>query len=586
MKTPKVLLFLAIFLIFLQANSQKVIFQKNINKLKGEYSNDLFGVNNIISQNNIITYLTLLNSEGNLIKGNIKKSNFKILKSTLSQDYLDINNISALVNSNGFLFYDLFNNSHFEVPKGSGKQSVFDSHIWINGFDDNDSLHLAGELFGNHGYDYKVGPVASNYSNSNYQIKYNRLWKINKSDVDYHVIHYNDNGYVTPETIQNWPGNGNTSNGESAILAPFMDLNGNNIYEPSLGEYPLIRGDQAIYFIFNDDTIHNSTGGNKLKFEIHGMLYSFNNLSDSALFNTVFLTYKILNRSTVNYHNLKIGIFTDIDLGYQWDDYIGCDSVLNFFYGYNSDDFDGDTNNIMYGAKPPAQGVVILNYPINNFMYFFNSSGALGAPNNNLEFYRIMNNQWKDGTPLTYGNNGYGSGAPTNFAFSGQPENINGWNEVIPNDIFGVASLGPFSLSVGDSICVDVAFPFARDYTGTNLTSLSLLRQRVQSLKTFYNSQNYYCLSVIQNVSELNNNTNTITFYPNPSEGIFTIYQKEFSNPFCIKIFNVLGKCVLVTKIYENDFPIDISQQSSGIYYYQTFDKNGNLTKGKLTIRK
>jgi hypothetical protein len=60
------------------------------------------------------------------------------------------------------------------------------------------------------------------------------------------------------------------------------------------GDYPLIRGDQALFFIFNDDrNVHSETQGNKLKAEIHGMAYVFDLPGDTAFNNTIFMNYKI-----------------------------------------------------------------------------------------------------------------------------------------------------------------------------------------------------------------------------------------------------------------------------------------------------
>jgi hypothetical protein len=364
-----------------------------------------------------------------------------------------------------------------------------------------------------------------------------------------------------PDVIQNWPANGNTSNGEASLLAPFVDFNNNGIYEPNLGEYPYIRGDQAIYFMINDDMVHGESGGKKLGIEVHGLLYSFNNPSDSALFNTVFLTYNIINRSAINYHDVQIGIFSDLDIGYANDDYIGCDSVLNFFYGYNGDEMDGDGTGNTYGAHPPAQGVALLNHPMSKFVIYFNNNDSLSSPPNNS--YNI------------------------NFPYSGEPENGTGWIEdSIAGERKGEASIGPFSLAAGSDLCVEVAFPFARDYTGTSVTSVALLRQRVQAIKTFFTAQNYDCLTAPQGIQALNQSSNAITVFPNPSDGIFTVHQNDFIKSYQIKVFNVLGKCVLDTKISHNDMQLNLSQQPSGIYFYQVVDDLSNSKTGKLIIQK
>ncbi|MBA3899425.1 MAG: hypothetical protein H0X62_04310, partial [Bacteroidetes bacterium] len=133
------------------------------------------------------------------------------------------------------------------------------------------------------------------------------MWKINKSDIDNHISNFATAGYILPASIANWPGNGNTANGEMALLAPYFDVNLNDKYDPQNGDYPLIRGNQAIFFIFNDDKVPHSSGAVKMGIEVHGMAYSFSNLSDSALNHAVFVNYEIYNRSSNNYNDVYLG---------------------------------------------------------------------------------------------------------------------------------------------------------------------------------------------------------------------------------------------------------------------------------------
>jgi hypothetical protein len=201
----------------------------------------------------------------------------------------------------------------------------------------------------------------------------------------------------------------------------------------------------------------------------------------------------------------------------------------------------------------------------------------------------IMHGRWKDNTLLTYGGNGYGGTIPTNFAFSGEPENGSGWSEVSVQDISGdrrgVASIGPFSLAAGSDLCVEVAFPFARDYTGTSVTSVALLRQRVQAIKTFFTAQNYDCLTAPQGIQALNQSSNAITVFPNPSDGIFTVHQEGTPQQATLFIYNVLGQCVYSTKINADDTFINLSAQPAGFYHYKITDNKHYTYSGKIIIK-
>jgi len=252
--------------------------------------------------------------------------------------FLDINNINALFNAAGSHFWDAngTGDAMFEVPKGSGLNTMFTSDIWIGGLDSNDSLHLAAQIYrsGGNNEDFWAGPImdAMQYSSTQDSI-WNHLWKVHKCDIDSHIAYWNQPGYVAPQVIIDWPAHGDVSLGQAYNLAPFFDRTGDNIYDPYDGDYPLIKGDQAIYIIRNDDrNIHTESGGKKLRIEIHEMAYAFNCPADSALWNTIFVNYKIINRSNNAYDSTYIGIHGDMDIGCYTDDYIGCDVQRGSFF--------------------------------------------------------------------------------------------------------------------------------------------------------------------------------------------------------------------------------------------------------------
>ena len=59
-------------------------------------------------------------------------------------DFLNVNNISALISPFGNHFWDL-DSSRFEVPKGSGKHAIFNHALWIGGLDSANMLLQPGE---------------------------------------------------------------------------------------------------------------------------------------------------------------------------------------------------------------------------------------------------------------------------------------------------------------------------------------------------------------------------------------------------------------------------------------------------------
>src|ERR1039457_3959986 len=234
-----------------------------------------------------------------------------------SCDSLYLNNINARFTVNGIHFFGP-DGGKFEVPKFSGKSTIYNNTLWMGGMIDT-TLYLAGQRYGqgptqgdpySHA-DFFPGPVmdSSAYSITR-DTTWDYIWNLTRSQIDYHKLHWTDNGYVPIHDILTWPGNGNVSLGQAARLAPFFDRNNDGIYNPYDGDYPLIKGDQSLFFIFNDDrNSHSETNGRKMKVEIHGMAYAWDMPGDSAFNNTIFLNYTIFNRSNRTYLNTFIGTF-------------------------------------------------------------------------------------------------------------------------------------------------------------------------------------------------------------------------------------------------------------------------------------
>ena len=63
------------------------------------------------------------------------------------------------------------------------------------------------------------------------------------------------------------------------------------------GDYPAIKGDQAIWWIMNDlNQGHMESQADPLGIELHGMAYAYNS-NNTAVNNTIFMEYTIINRS-------------------------------------------------------------------------------------------------------------------------------------------------------------------------------------------------------------------------------------------------------------------------------------------------
>ena len=322
-------------------------------------------------------------------------------------DSVNINRINARVLVHGDVFHNLESNTPAcEFPAGSGKHINFASSLWMSGYDSGGQLHVSAQTYRERGNDYWPGPLDTadtlTYATSQ---NWAKIWKVNRADIQLFQsmpVHTTMN---TPLNILTWPANGNIdAEGNGGIplvidwdMAPFVDLNGNGIYEPILGEYPDIKGDQALWWVYSDNgPTHSESNGKPLGLEIHAMAYAYNR--GTLIDNVIYFDYKILNRSVNNYDSLRIGVWDDVEIGSAYDDYVGFDSSHRMGIGYNGDDCDdcsGGASSTGYGLKIPMVGMTMIvlpgdssgSYiPAGEFIAYENGFSVIGNPNGDIQY--------------------------------------------------------------------------------------------------------------------------------------------------------------------------------------------------------
>lgn len=434
------------------------------------------------------------------------------------------------------------------------KPLIYSSSVWIGGKDKNDSLHLAAMMYRQAGQDYFPGPVSTK-SDSTFA-RFNQLFKVRRSEVNDHIA-----GISTSQSIKDWPGNGNSSFGEPLTIAPFNDNNLDGNYEWSQNDYPLIRGDVSTFTIFNDQGNHTETGGKSMGIDVRQMTYVFNDNAD--LRDVIFVQLQVVNRSDTNYHDVHLGIFSDFDIGDFENDFVGCDTQLNLYYGYNGKPDDGAFG---FGNRPPAVGVLFLNHKLNAFTPFNNDVNRTnGNPFFPTDFYNYLS-----GLDLNGNHFKTPTGDNTRVQFYGDVRKSDDWTEESagnhPGDRRGLGSFGPFDLNAGDDICLDVAYIITRGKD--NLHSVDLLKTRAAKIQSMFNAktlQNHWAFCANDPVSVEPVETSNPKVYPNPaSSGLFIeTPEKHQINNF--RIIDMAGKTVCEGKV-QTDNRIDISMLSSGMY--------------------
>ncbi len=342
-----------------------------------------------------------------------------VCKRAQSTAELNINNVRALINAYGNMWYD-GSIARYNVPRDGNSTPLFCAALWIGGTDVNDQLRIAALTFGSAGDDYWPGPLTVDGTADvtlevcNY---YDQHFKITQEEVrnfmsmfDYPaeggtpVRNDNYDEAAISDAIKNWPAHGNFNN-QSHYLAPFCDVDGDGEYSYQNGDYPyydfdnelcprtlkaalkpgenytpkptmedsagivhggllsdqVLKGDQTIWWVFNDmGNVHTESGGASIGMEIRAQAFAFS--TNNEINNMTFYSYEIINRSTYELRNTYFSQWVDPDLGSPADDYVGCDVKRGLGYCYNGKPQD-DPGTGRYSGIPPAVGIDFFQGP-------------------------------------------------------------------------------------------------------------------------------------------------------------------------------------------------------------------------------
>lgn len=380
-------------------------------------------------------------------------------------------------------------------PNGTSKSPLYTAGLWIVGkHRPTDSLRTAVM---NYAVEYQPGKILSTFNTTTNSASaadapgksIYHLYKINRGD----AVEGNPD-------YDNWPGD---------LGAPFTDKNGNGLWNKGVDE-PLKWGDQQLWSVSNDADYdkHKGVGATKpMGIELQSTFFGYDR--PGALSNTVFIRYKIINRSDADYDSVFVGMWSDTDLGYGDDDMVGVDTTLSLSYNYNGDDVDEGTRG--YGTSPPSTGFILLqgpkvetnsssdtafsegnkrsgfkNLPIFSYLGYFKGSFLYPEPPINAQplFAPSLFNNMKG----LHANTGAhfvdpATNKPSRFLFSGDPVANNGagsgWTQstsgVIGTDVRSMLATGPFTLAKGDTQEIVWAYVIAQD-TG-RLSSITLLKK-------------------------------------------------------------------------------------------------------------
>ncbi len=485
------------------------------------------------NNNKIVLVLTLFAMVGIVVTANARPYNKSgkrtsqrtgQLKSTASckpaegSIDLDINNVRARLMTGGDMWWDIGTaEARYEVPKGTRKNALFAGSVWIGGLDAQGQLKVAAQTYRQDGNDYWPGPLDPNTAEIDASdcSEWDRFWKVNRADIT-KFRELQDKSAVESdpdlEAIYQWPAKGNTAavgRNQNPLnidatkdYAPFVDVNNDGEYHAVDGDYPDINGDQFIWWVFNDKgnvKQQSNTEGIGVEVQASAFAYSTKDFLNDA----TFYNYRLINRGGLRLDSTYISTWTDADLGYYRDDYIGCDTTRGLGILYNGSSVDGQGQVNSYGSEIPMVGVDFFKGPIRRydsagtiveeqlnmeaFTYYNNDFSVIGNPNNGIEIYYYMTGSITNGQRFSNDFKGpntnstaFGDGPTTSYVFYGDPGVPTEWSECTCNNPVGdrrfVHSSGPFTLEPGVVNDITIGAVWVSDVGGCPNTSFKKIR--------------------------------------------------------------------------------------------------------------
>lgn len=503
-----------------------------------------------------------------------------------ASNFIDGNNIKALINADGTLFYRNSDSTVIcEYPKNTGRHFFTGAHLWIGGFDTQGQLKVAAQTHGlGDNRDFWSGILnQSNQCSPVVSAAWNHVWKMTRTDIEQFRAAYNSgNPSNIPASVREWPAAGNVNakgaNGTDIYqymipgrqYAPFIDADADGIYNPTQGDYPKIQGEQMMWIAYNDMVdVKQSTGSLGIGLEIHASMWCYkrNTIAD----NIVFVKYDVHNRGNLKLDSCKMALWANPDLGELEDDYAGVDTLRGMGYVYNSQPTDGSgqPGSGTYGANPPAAGVLFLqNHGFNSFLV---NRGFLPyeqtEPHNAAEFYKVMTGHTIMGTPINpIFDNNY-------FMFNDKPGTgpddectlNNG-----PSDRRFTMATGLFTLLPQSTEQVTMAFFISPDAGGCPNVDLTGLNATADTARNLFDSPPPSPTSVTP-ISRV-----PFRLYPNPtSDELILEAPKAFGPRTSCKVFDMLGREVLSPRhINANRIVLHTKALASGVYLIRLQDED------------
>ena len=468
-----------------------------------------------------------------------------------AQTDMDINNVRARLTTGGDVWWNGSDGRYVvpKVPPGVPEvSSIFAGAVWLGGKDPGGGLKVAAQQYGRSGgnFDFYSGPLTDEgLTSKDTCARWDKFFTVAGESIrELRAAFEEADGQqldpgTLPDDILGWPATGNeyffdvhgfdlpnTTQG----LAGFWDEDLDGIYDPTLGDYPIIeiRGcgetpqfpEEMTFWIYNDaGNIHRESNlPTQIQMEVQVQAFAYTTSDD--INSMTFQRYKLINRAPEDIFDTYFAMWVDADLGCFQDDYVGTDTTRSLAYVYNSDARDGlgTTCNCdgveTYCDEVPILGVDYFRGPrrpifdengnqigeeelgMSSFITIYNA--GIGSPDPGTtdpgtaqEYYNYLEGRWLDGSVLQNCGDGYdedGSCDPTRFVFSDAPNVTGGFNMVTADlgvrDPRTLQASGPFTLQPGavNELIVGVVWVPDQTYPNPSIQRLQQADDLAQSL--------------------------------------------------------------------------------------------------------
>ena len=465
---------------------------------------------------------------------------------------IDINQISMVVKNTGSFAFDTQTGSAgLEFPKGSGRTAVFAGGLWVGALVGGEPRVSVAEYSDDYRPGMAVGGVA--------EAPGAPALKVYKLD------------RVYPDATSRDAALADYTLGAVPRGAPPVTVLGDGTLS--------IAGDQMLWSVFNDlgkGSAHNGAGSAlPLGLEVQQTTWAYNR--PGVLGNTLFMRYRLINRSASTLSQTRVSLWSDPDLGGFVDDLVGCDTTRSLGFCYNATNTDQQ-----YGAAPPAVGFDLLQGPsgagVGLTMRSFNRYVNGTDPQDSIATYNLMQGLNSDGSPQVDPISTLG----TPYAVPGDPVLNQGWLDSSPSDRRMMLTSRPFTLAPGATNELVCAIIVAQG--SDRLDSVTLLKAQDQVVQTAFDANTIGLLDAPNSAAA---SLTLAAPWPNPARGAFTVtYSLPATGSATLELIDVAGRLVLARALDarragSHTVTLDAPRErlAAGVYFVRLAHARGQLTR-------